>query len=200
MTEHAHSRPSNVLLSLALTLSGCCYSSQQSERAQERLRAINLESTEPIMATAAAEAGAALMPVVARQIFPLRPCLAVGNAGSLRGCVQWESSDHRAFRFLDEEGASVLGVWVSSMAWPFARLARRGTTLIVLDAQVTHRVIRRCTKCECAIPSPGFYDVSRDLRPAFLIRNAPTESVEVLKVPIIVESIRWDCRAFLGGA
>lgn len=183
------------LIVSAALLSGCCATTQQAAAIRHELESRNRERAEPAMRAAALQRGALLLPGATEEV-PLPPVCGdvffdwTGLLFPKGMCV--ERSADRVFHLKAVGQATRFVVQVPTQGWPYARLARRGSTLFVLVPRVTRRKVGDRTACECG-------SMTRPVIPTvfgFFIDDAEQVEVEEVVVPITEDFIEWKCKAY----
>jgi hypothetical protein len=181
-------------IALGLALAGCaCTTRQKAAEHAAVLQAQSFERAVPAMRAAGASVGAQLLPLRA-QVLYLPPCQPGEPHDVSRGCVIGQAANGRAFRFLDERGKTKLAIRTRWEAHRYARLARRGDTFVLLDPEVSRRVVGEGTQCECDAGLIVFPDFQYF---AFVTDDLPDVEVLALKVPMQEDVIEWECKVFL---
>ncbi len=186
------------LAAAGLATACCCRSPERAAQAKARLLASNRERAEPSMRMAAEAVGAVLLPATPTRVIQVGAC-SNRDLPEAQTCISWASDDGLAFRWRDPTGSESLGVKVDSPFWLFARLARRGDTLVLLVPVVTRRLVSRETECECREGSSGYFDFALEIQSVFLLGDLPLDGVEVVNVPIIEDFVEWRCALVVGG-
>jgi hypothetical protein len=192
-----------VLAATAIGVAGCCLSQQQVDGVRKDLLARNLAHAEPEMHAAAERRGAVLLPVEAQHVLLPPPCNIVERGVNLAGGYPyapesgWKceaavsaTDDRRLFRLKDDRGKVWLGIEVAWTDRPYARLARRGSTVFLLEPRITRKNVGAWTQCEC----DGMPRVVYQARDAFVIDDIPSVKIEIVEVPMTEESVDWDCK------
>lgn len=170
----------------------CCRSAESAAEMRAELLSSNRERAEPLMRMAAEAVGATLLTALPTREIRVGAC-ASPSLPQAQTCASWLSNDGLAFRRRDRAGVELVGVRVESPSWQYARLARRGNTLVVLVPTVTRQLESRQTQCECEGRSAGYVDFENDIESVFLVEDQPVDGVEVLSVPILEDFIEWRC-------
>lgn len=156
------------------------------------LLASNRERAEPLMRMAAESVGATLLPNTPKRIIRAGACVG-RDLPQTQTCASWVSDDRLAFRWRDRTGTNSVGVVIDSASWLYARLARRGNTLVLLMPIVSRELESRQTECECEGRPTGYFDFENEVEPVFLVDDLPVDGVEVVSVPIVEDVIEWRC-------
>jgi hypothetical protein len=105
------------------------------------------------------------------------------------GCMRW-SADGRSFRILQKGQPPKLAVPIRFEGLSYARLARRGSTLIILRPEVTPNKLERFTQCEC----DGSPKVVCNEAWGFLIDDVPSPTFAEARVPMREDAIEHECK------
>jgi hypothetical protein len=119
---------------------------------REELTARNRRNAEPVMLDAAQRLGAELLPAVPSELRLVASCDARDALGAPpdASCVRESAVGGRVLHVVTADQKPHLAAMIRGIAdWPYARLARRGTTLIVLEPKITHRTVGTMYECEC---------------------------------------------------
>jgi hypothetical protein len=185
----------NVLVMLALAVSGCCASDARARAVHNGLVSKNVVRLERAVHKTARLLEAELLAVKATT-FDLPPwCETIdSDLRSYRGCRVSESEDGRILRVLTRTGEPRSIVLLRSPAWRHARLARRGEALFVLVPKVKQVKVGEGSRCECEDSSVHGYTLPPPTHFGFVIETtASGTAVQDVEVPITVHYIHWDC-------
>ena len=176
---------------VATVAAGCCTSMQRATAINAELEAKNRARAEPAMRSAAEQRGATLLPDRAYdlQLWP------VCRTDHQHGCVLAAAEDGRTHRIRDDRGNERMAVPIGPYARSTARLARRGTKLLILVPQVTEMKVASRTQCECdgmprIVSATGFVHIGF----AFFVDEIPGVDIEEVPVRVTEEYIEWQCK------
>jgi hypothetical protein len=182
-------------------VSGCCVSPQQAARMQSELVAQNLALAEPDMREAAERRGAILLPLTALHLR-IPSCDTSGISELLRSefpppdplgrCAEWAPGG-KFFRIVSDREKPKLAVVVQEHDRLYARIARRGNKLFVLEPRVSPQEVREVTECECN-GMPYVVNISQF---AFVMDDIESPEIERIAVPMTEFAIAWKCKLIL---
>ena len=185
-----------------LLTSGCCTSLRRATEINAELREQNIARAGPAMHRAAQRQGATLLPVQLRSLGFRPLCSATQDtalgAGSYcvlsPGRISVRGGLGDVYQLLDHEGKRRIAITIGE-AHSWARLAKRGETLLLLTPNVTFHQLDYRVQCECE-GGPVIQSMSGyvNLGSAFLLDEGPKAEIQVITVPVVDDYVAWDCK------
>jgi hypothetical protein len=184
------------LLGGATLLSGChCLNFRDAAAAREELTTKNRRNAERVMRDAAQRLGAVFLPagpVDVRLVWSCDASVALG-ASAEEPCVRESTVGGRVLRVVTADQKPHLAVMMRGIDdWEYARLARRGTTLVVLEPKITHLTVGSMYECECnrcatVAMEPHTF--------GFVIDDANITDVRDVQVPMTEDVLEVKCKS-----
>ena len=113
------------------------------------------------------------------------------NARQTDSCASWAAD--RGSLVIRHKGQSPKLIVAVGTGWQYARLARRGNALVVLEPQISLRTEGNASQCECdCMPSvvcPTVY--------GFVTADVAAPQIERVSLPMTVVGPHWSCKALL---
>ena len=192
-------------LLLALAVSGCCWSSQVVDAKRQEVFERNRRRADPAMRTAAEARGATLLEVEPASIAMAPPCTGDTDKPQASGgdychrlprdsqsCIAWGSSG-RFFELRRRGQPPKLGVLLNLVGFEergYARLAKRGNTLIILRPVLSPGEVEQGVQCECdGMPRPDCMDSF-----GFLVDAIASPVIEEITVPMTEDRLEIECK------
>jgi hypothetical protein len=184
----------------AVAVAGCCVSARGAEDLDRRLELRNQARADAVMRAVAERRGAVLLhdsghswPMC--QYFPcgseaaLPPPYCMERSAAANCFLPWGSSEVGAYPVLTDEGTMARFIYVSEKDGAYARLARRGNTLLVLVPKVSRRTVGE--RALCCEGHPAW--MSEVVRSAFgfLLHDIDPVEVESVDVPLPIDVLNW---------
>jgi hypothetical protein len=202
-----------VLATLGALAGGCrlsqqCLSRPQVDTVQEELRSRNRARAEPAVRAAVKDRAAELLPVEANAVRLPPPCALLGAGEEPDSMyaghdpawtcqvepLSWalDAPDGDLFHLKDGQGKLWLALTVSRSDLPYARLARRGSTVFFLRPRMSRRKVGDRTECECdGMPRPVQPEIG-----VFVIEDVPSVKIEMVDVPMTEDIVDWGCKNY----
>lgn len=151
------------------------------------------------MRQAAATVGASLLPALPEEMAAI-PCesTAIFQTGDAPFCVRDEGNDDSAgplLAVLDSQGRPAIAIAIPSQDWYYARVARRGSTLVLLMPKVSRRKLGVQSQCTC-----GTWGTHTPVEHVLVIEGLSTATLQTLEVPMTERYVEWKCEAYLADA
>jgi hypothetical protein len=113
------------------------------------------------------------------------------NARQTDSCASWATD--RGSLVIRHQGQSPKLIVAVGTGGQYARLARRGNALVVLEPQISLRTVGSATQCECdgmpRVICPTVY--------GFVTDDEAAPQIERVSVPMTVVAPHWSCKALL---